>query len=475
MKIWADKNAGPGRAYRGFLILLIRIQAPMASSTDTVSPSRRLALRHLERVARDDAFVGKLSADDADARTRRQARELVAGGTRQRRWLDFVLADAYNGDYDAMEARLRHILRLGFYELEFQSTPPRAVVHEYVELAKQTLRQGAANLVNGVLRALDRRDALPQPDTGDRAEDLAVRHSHPTWLVRRWLDRFGPEETVELLEWNNRRPAHHVRANPLRTTRAEVERWLDEREIVYTRSPHLDTSLRLKRLQPLLQGGLLDEGHVAVQDESAGLVVRIVDAQPGETVIDGCAAPGGKTLGMAAAMEGRGRIYAVDSHEGRLARVRDSAEAHGVADLVETDAADLRAVADRPDPPQADRVLLDVPCSGLGVLGKRADLRWQRDPSDLEDLAALQDELLDAAARLVRPGGLLVYSTCTIAPEENEQRVDRFLARHVDFTVESAEGLAPKEMISPSGFLATRPHRHRMDGAFAARLRHVTS
>ncbi len=447
----------------------------MPPSTDAVSPSRRLALRHLERVARDDAFVGKLSADDADARTRRQARELVAGVTRQRRWLDFVLADAYNGDYDGMEARLRHILRLGFYELEFQSTPTRAVVHEYVELAKQTLRQGAANLVNGVLRAIDRRDALPQPDTGDEAEDLALRHSHPTWLVRRWLDRFGPEEAVELLEWNNRRPAHHVRINPLRTTRAEVEEWLDEREIVYTRSPSLDTSLRLKRLQPLLQGGLLDEGRVAVQDESASHVVRLVDAQPGETVIDGCAAPGGKTLALAAAMEGTGRIRAIDSHEGRLARVHEGAEAHGVADCVETEAADLRAVADRPDPPRADRVLLDAPCSGLGVLGKRADLRWQRAPDDLEELAALQDELLDAAAQLVRPGGLLVYSTCTIAPEENEHRVDRFLARHADFTVEAAEGLVPEEMTSPSGFLATHPHRHRMDGAFAARLRHVTS
>jgi 16S rRNA (cytosine967-C5)-methyltransferase len=447
----------------------------MGSSTDTVSPSRRVALRHLERVARDDAFVGKLSSDDADARTRRQARELVAGVTRQRRWLDFVLADAYNGDYDAMEVRLRHILRLGLYELEFQSTPTRAAVHEYVELAKQTLRQGAANLVNGVLRSLDRRESLPQPSTGDRAEDLAIRHSHPTWLVRRWLDRFGPDETTELLEWNNRRPAHHVRVNTRRTTRAEVEDWLDAHDVVYTRSSYLDTGLRLKRLQPLVQGGLLSDGYVAVQDESAALVARLVAARPGETVIDGCAAPGGKTLALAVDMEGQGRIHAIDAHEGRLGQVQDGAAAHGVADLVKTEAADLRAVADRSDPPQADRVLLDVPCSGLGVLGKRADLRWQRDPGDLEELLELQDDLLDAAARLVRPGGRLVYSTCTIAPEENEQRIDRFLARHVDFTVESAEGHVPDEMVSPSGFLTTRPHRHRMDGAFAARLRHVTS
>ncbi|MFO8099793.1 MAG: 16S rRNA (cytosine(967)-C(5))-methyltransferase RsmB [Salinibacter sp.] len=447
----------------------------MSSSTDAVSSSRRVALRHLERVERDDAFVGRLSADGVDARSRRQARELVAGVTRQRRWLDFVLADAYNGDYDAMEPRLRHILRLGLYELEFQSTPTRAAVHEYVELAKQTLRQGAANLVNGVLRAIDRREDGPQPASGDPAEDLALRHSHPTWLVRRWLDRFGGDATAELLRWNNRRPAHHVRVNPIRTTRAEVEAWLDANDVVYTRSPHLDTGLRLKRLQPLVQGGLLDDGRVAVQDESAALVVRLLDPQPDETILDGCAAPGGKTLAIAAAMDGRGQIRAIDSHAGRLSRVEEGAAAHGVEGLVQTDAADLRAVADRADPPQADRVLLDVPCSGLGVLGKRADLRWQRRPEDLEELAALQDELLDAAAQLVRPGGLVVYSTCTIAPEENEHRIDRFLARHVDFTVESAEGHVPDEMVSPSGFLATRPHQHRMDGAFAARLRRVTS
>ena len=426
-------------------------------------------------MARDDAYVGRLSANDADARTRRQARELVAGVTRQRRWLDFVLADAYNGDYDSMEARLRHILRLGLYELQFQSTPTRAVVHEYVELAKETLRQGAGNLVNGILRAIDRQEALPQPDTGDQADDLAVRHSHPTWLVRRWLERFGPDETTELLEWNNRRPAHHVRINPLRTTKAKVEKWLEEQEVVYTQSPHLDTGLRLKRLQALVQGGLLDDGRVAVQDESAALVTRLVDARPGETVIDGCAAPGGKTVALAAEMEGQGRILAFDSHEGRLGRVRDAAEAHGVSDLVKAEAADLRAVADRSAPPQADRVLVDVPCSGLGVLGKRADLRWQRRPEDLDELAELQDELLDAAARLVRPGGVLVYSTCTIAPEENEHRIDRFLARHIDFTVESADGHVPDEMVSSSGFFTTLPHRHRMDGAFAARLRHVTS
>ncbi len=448
----------------------------MESPIDTVSPARVLALQHLERVRKDDAYVGKLTADDAEARTRRQARELVAGVTRQRRWLDFVLREAYHGDYESMEHRLRQILGLGLYELLFQSTPTHAAVDEYVELAKQELRPGAGNLVNGVLRTIDRdREHIPVPDTGDDAEDLAIRYSHPTWMVDRWLDRFGIDETTELLRANNRRPMYSIRVNLLRTSCDEVADWLDEHDVVHVDSPYLDNHLRLKRLQALVEGGLLDDGHVAVQDESSGLVVKVLDPQPSDTLIDGCAAPGGKTMHAAARMDGDGTILAFDVNGQRLEKVTDAATTHGVSDLVHTEAADLSQVAEQPDPPQADRVLLDVPCTGLGVLAKRADLRWRRTSDDLEEMMALQDRLLDAGAALVRPGGLLVYSTCSIEPEENEQRIEAFLARHDEFTVESVAECVPDEMVSDAGHLRTLPHRHRMDGAFAARLRRVTS
>jgi len=447
----------------------------MSFSVDTVSPSRQIALQHLERVERDDAFVGRLQAEHADARSHRQARELVAGVTRQRRWLDFILATAYDGDYTSIESRLRQILRLGLYELLFQSTPTRAVVHEYVELAKHTLRQGAGNLVNGVLRALDRRDALPEPSTGSAAENLAIRHSHPTWMVERWLERFGEAETRELLRWNNRRPAHHVRINPQRTGLEDVEAWLDRHDVVYTRSSYLEDWLRVKRLQTLVQEGVLKDGTVAVQDESAGLVVRLLDPTPGETIVDGCAAPGGKTLTIGASMNGRGCVHAVDTHEGRLSRLRESAKAHGVDHLISTETADLRTMAERPDPPQADRVLVDVPCTGLGTLAKRADLRWRRTPDDFEELTSLQNDLLTAAARFVRPGGCLVYSTCTIAPEENEERIDAFLDGRDDFVLESAAEELPAEVVSECGMLRTLPQRHGMDGAYGCRLRHVGS
>jgi 16S rRNA (cytosine967-C5)-methyltransferase len=447
----------------------------MSHPSKTVSPARRIALKHLERVVRDDAFVGQLEADEGDERDRRQARELVAGTTRLRRRLDFVLAEFYDGDYGSMERRLQLILRLGLYELLHQETPSHAAVDEYVELAKQELRSGAGGLVNGVLRAIDRqRDDLPSPNTGDEAEDLAVRHSHPTWMVRRWVERFGPDETAELLSWNNRRPAYALRVNTRATTVEEVLEWMEANDVTAVQSPFLDDFIRVKSLQPVVRGPLLDEGKVAVQDESAGMVVRLLDPQPGETVVDLCAAPGGKTVYTALQMKGKGRVLAFDQHEGRLGRVGDAAGTHGVGEIVETEAADARALPDRDAPPAGDRVLLDVPCTGLGVLSKRADLRWRRDPGDIEDMAELQDELLDAAARLVKPGGRLVYSTCSTEPEENAQRVDAFLVRQTRFTLESAASTLPDDVVTPDGFYyATLPHRHRVDGAFAAVLRRV--
>jgi 16S rRNA (cytosine967-C5)-methyltransferase len=262
-----------------------------------------------------------------------------------------------------------------------------------------------------------------------------------------------------------------VRINTLATSVEAFQQQVDARDVTWTASPYLDDFVRVKRLQPILEAGWMDAGQCAVQDESAGLVVRVLEPQPGETIIDTCAAPGGKTIYAALRMENTGTIYAADANEKRLGLVSDGAAAHGVDGMVHPVAADLREWARADDAPPADRVLLDAPCSGLGVLAKRADLRWQRSPDDLDELTTLQDELLDAAARLVRPGGLLVYSTCTIEPEENQQRVTAFLARDDRFTLESVAGTVPDTTVTEEGFFTTLPHEHGVDGAFAARLR----
>ena len=436
--------------------------------------ARQLAVEHLNRIEVGGAYVGLVGGDvseEIDPRVERQATEYVAGVTRWRRWLDFLIRHFYKGNFNKMEPTLKQILRIGLYDLLFLETPPHAALNEAVAGAKRMVRPGAGGLVNGILRSVVRRqENLPTPATGDEADDLAVRFSHPTWLTRRWLERFGPEETEALLRWGNERPVYGLRINTAAISVDDFKRMVDEAGIAWEPSEYLDDFIRVRRLQMILRAGWVEEGLCAVQDESGGLVVRLLDPQPGETLVDGCAAPGSKALYAAARMQNRGRLLAFDAHAGRLRRAEEAAKAQGIT-ILHAGALDLRALARRNDPPQADRVLLDVPCSGLGVLSKRADLRWRRSAEDIQSLITLQDELLAVAAGLVRPGGLLVYSTCTIEPDENQQRVEAFLDRQPDFRLESARGFVPEAVVTPEGYLATVPHRHHIDGAFGARLR----
>ena len=449
------------------------------------SPARIAALDQLDRVESEGAFVGHFTSDETkrlDARDRRQTTEYVAGVTRWRRHLDFLLAEFYNGDLAKMEAPLRQILRLGLYEVLHMHTPPHAAVDEAVELAKRRVRRGAGGLTNGILRAILRsKEKLPEPASGDAADDLAVRHSHPTWMVRRWLERFGPEETDALLQWNNARPTYHIRVNTLRQPVDEFLASLPQEQAASSaaennisgsdesgaviRSPYMDDFLRVGSLQPLLDR--IRSGDCAVQDESAGLVVRLLDPQPGESLLDGCAAPGGKTLYAAALMQNDGNILANDAQEGKLARLEEMAGRMGI-EIIRTHVDDLRELEVGTS---YDAVLVDAPCSGLGVLAKRADLRWRRSPEDLTELAQLQAELLDAAARHVVGGGRLIYGTCTTEPEENEAVIQDFLDRHSEFAVESAAPYVPEEMVTGEGYFASLPHRDGIDGAFGVRLR----
>ncbi len=423
-------------------------------------------MEQLNRIEVGGAYVGLLE-DDApdDSRAERQVKDYVAGVTRLRRRFDFWLRHFYHGDYAHMEPALRQILRVGAYDLTMLHTPAHAAVHEAVELARSLVRPGAAGLVNGVLRRMIREAGrLPRPDTGDPARDLAILHSHPTWLVRRWLDRYGEANTVRLLEWDNTRPTYGLRHRP----DLDVAATLDPLALDWSPSAFLDDFVRVQRLQPILAAGLVADGTFVVQDESAGLIVRLLDPQPGETVLDLCAAPGGKTRYLADRMGGKGVIHAFDAAPGRLGLLEKVISA---SDMVRTEVADVRELAAREKPPAGDRVLLDAPCSGLGVLAKRADLRWNRTPEDVARMAVLQDALLDAAATLVRPGGLLVYGTCTIEPEENERRVSAFLERHPDFSLEPARGFVPEALVTREGYVALLPFRDHIDGAFGARLR----
>jgi 16S rRNA (cytosine967-C5)-methyltransferase len=291
--------------------------------------------------------------------------------------------------------------------------------------------------------------------------------SHPLWMVRRWVARYGARETEELLNANNARPHLALRVNPMRGSVEAVMKHLEERGLSPKHSEYLPDVVVVEGLSGIGNDPLFRNGAYTIQDEGATLASRLAGAAPGMRVIDLCAAPGGKSTAMAEAMRGEGEVIAVDKYDSKLKLVRSAAERLGLSGTITTAAGDSRTI----DLPPADVVLVDAPCSGLGVLAKKPDIKWKRAQEDIDTMKELQSQILDHAAALVKPGGHLVYTTCTIEPAENEERVAAFLESHPEFELVDASTLLPRSVVSPDGYLSTMPNRHHVDGTFGARLR----
>jgi 16S rRNA (cytosine967-C5)-methyltransferase len=437
------------------------------SAPASATAARRDAFHALGRIESDGAFAKFAGRKGGDARDARFATELVAGVTRMERLLDWWIDRLYAKDPERLQIGVRRILRMGLYELTHMDTPDHAALNEYVELTRQSVGDRATGLVNGVLRTATRWDRPPQPDHADTAERLAILHSHPSWLVRKWITKWGQVATERLLAHNNARPTFGIRPNRLHP---EADRFAERlRASVVEAEPSrwVEGMWTAQSVQPLVRDGLLNDGLCSVQDEAAALVVHLLELQPGQTLFDVCAAPGGKTCYAAERSGNKARIVASDVSRNRTRLVARSAQRLGLTSIETIEA----SVADRAKSrEQADALLVDAPCSGTGVLGKRADMRWHRTPAELDELRALQIDLLKDAARLVAPGGRLVYATCSLEAEENERQVSRFLKKHPDFALRSAAGLVPDDMVTPDGFYAATPQQHGTDGAFGAIL-----
>lgn len=428
--------------------------------------ARHLAVERLLRVEHEGAHVSRLSSlsDGVSAPVARAASDYVAGVTRQRRYLDFLLGTVVRRPLGDLDAPLLQALRIGTYDLVVRQRPPHAAVGEAVGVVRDVLHRGAAGVANASLRALARHlgaGTLPEPTGPTPASRLAVRYSFPTWMVRRWVDVFGEDAARDFLVASNRTPRYGLRLRGGAEARDDA---LEElRAIGADAEPSLWQAdmVTVGRLQPVLRGGWLD-GRAAVQDEAAALVVDVVDVRPGMQVLDAASAPGGKAVGLALA---GAQVTALDVSDAKARLVQRAADAAEVKLQPVVGRLQTAALAG-----PFDAVLLDAPCSGTGVLAKRADLRWNRSPDDLQDLAALQAELLDAAAAHVAPGGVLVYSTCSVEPEENDHQVDAFLDRRPHFSLEPVGDRVPAAMRDGAVYRAL-PHLHGTDGAFAARLR----
>ncbi|HEY8450023.1 MAG TPA: 16S rRNA (cytosine(967)-C(5))-methyltransferase RsmB, partial [Bacillota bacterium] len=334
----------------------------------------------------------------------------------------------------------------------------------------------AAGFVNGVLRAIARaRSTLPWPDPAqDPVRYLSVRHSHPEWLVRRYLERLGRAETEQLLEANNAAPALTLRVNRLRAEPEQVARALRGAGYQVEAGRYLPEALRVRAQTAPDRLPGFDEGWFTPQDEAAMLVTHVLDPAPGGRVVDACAAPGTKTTHIAEYMGDEGTVVALDVDPERLHRVDENARRLGLRS-VRSQVGDARRAAQLLGVEWADRVLVDAPCSGLGTLARRPDLRWRKRPEDIPALAELQGQILDGCAPLVRPGGVLVYSTCTTEPEENEQVIAAFLERWPVFR--PASGVwdriklpAGADLEAEGKGLQLWPHRHGTDGFFIAKL-----
>jgi len=362
---------------------------------------------------------------------------------------------------------IRVILRLSLYQLLFlDNIPERAAVDQGVELARWTGFEGLTSLVNGVLRNIQREGlevAFPDRKSSP-VSFLSVFHSHPGWLVRRWLERFGFDETEELLAAGNARPVIRARVNTTRTTApALVERLGDEGVEVHL-SPHCGVSVELKIRGELRELASFRRGEFTIQDTSSTLVGMIPRISRSTMVLDLCAAPGGKCTHAAERGKNRGVVLAVDSSLGIMRLLVENRIRLGL-DSIMCAVADGRCFQSG----KFDLVLVDAPCTGTGVLSRRADLRWRLRESDLDALPRIQADLLGNAATLVKKGGNLLYSTCSLEPEENEAVVERFLRKNSEYGLERVTGI-PSMFLGRAGCLETFPHRHSMDGMFACLL-----
>lgn len=458
--------------------------------TAKVSKARTLAYQVLSKVEQSGAFTNLalqqvLRGKKVEPRDKALATEIIYGTIQRRRSLDALLQPYSSRSLSALDGTARTLLRMTVYQLGFlDKVPAYAAIHEAVELCKSN-RPSAAGFVNGVLRAFSR-DSKPVTQrleeaaaaAPSRADGLGILHSYPTWLVETLAKAYGEDRTVSMLAASNDRSHLSVRVNHLRTDRTTLLRQLsDELQDSVFPSQLSQDGLRLTKGLDVEAWKPYQQGLVTVQDEAAMLIAPLLQVGEHAEILDMCAAPGTKTTHIAELQEDKGRITAVDIHQHKLDLLEGASQRLGLHSI-HTVAADARALPQGVSGPAYDAILLDAPCSGLGVLRHRPDIRWKRTPDDVLSLHNLQMELLTNAAQLVRPGGIIVYSTCTLLPEENEQVVAAIVANEKsglvwdDIRADLPEALREYVPDGSSGLFIT-PDMYGTDGFYMARLKKV--
>ncbi|UCB53050.1 MAG: 16S rRNA (cytosine(967)-C(5))-methyltransferase RsmB [Candidatus Zixiibacteriota bacterium] len=434
---------------------------------------REIALKVLHRIETEETFADQalltsLCELHLSSLDRRFVGELVHGTTKMRRRLDYILSLFLERKLEELTPWIRNILRMGLYQIDFlDKVPERAAVDESVKLAKKFGHRGTVALVNAVLRNYLRdRGRITFPSREEnQIENIALFYSFPDWMVGNWLELLREEQTVRLCEAFNKRPQLSCRLNSLKTDQEGLEEIFKREKTKFKPGRSLKDFYTVESKIDLGGFAPLQQGLVYFQDESAGLPVMLLDPQPGERILDLCAAPGGKSTYIAERMGDQGEVLAVDVSKRKLKTVKENCQRLGVRSvaLYCADARDFKCS-------HVDRILVDVPCSALGTLGRHSDARWKKQKEDPLRLQKLQLEILSNAAELLKKGGVLVYSTCTMTPEENDRVIEKFLKTREDFSLRDSSKFVDSKVVDQDGMVRTLPHIHKMDGSFACRL-----
>ena len=400
--------------------------------------------------------------------------ELTYGVIRWRGKLDWVVRHFSKIPFEKIELETLNILRLGLYQILFLTkTPSSAAVNESVELAKRMRGKGGAGFVNAVLRsAIRQKDEICYPEIAeDPSLHICVGQSHPLWLVQRWVKEIGTEETLKVCAFNNQISSLTLRTNTLKMNRKDLIEKLRQKELKPFPTTYSEEGIVLIDPPPTSELPFLKEGLCIIQDEASQLVTSILDPKPGERILDGCAAPGGKTTHMAQKMKNKGEIYASDTNRRKLGQMEEMCRRLGIK-IIKTMKADASKPLPVPEEVNFDRVLADVPCSGFGTLQRNPDLKWRRGEQDIKRLSELQFSILSNLSAYVQEGGILIYSTCTVFHEENEDVVEKFLNEHQEFRLDPIAHVLPETCTSfiKNGYFKTFPPGDRMDGFFVARM-----
>ena len=426
----------------------------------------------LTRVETRHAYTDKLldkEITEFNPEDRALITEVVNGVLRWQYRLDWYLSHLYVGEYGNLISDVKNNLRSSAYQLMYlDRVPAYAVLNEAVEIAKSKFNQKTANLVNAILRNfLRQQKKLEYLEMKlEYLERISISYSHPLWLVQRWIEQWGIDDTVALCKSNNRRPRISIRINHLKIEPNAFFSILDENQVDYEQHPDFPECVWIDNFAEFRKLDLMKKGAAIVQDISTGLPVRLLAPQPGDTVLDMCAAPGGKTGFIGEMMDNHGRLVALEKHHSRARMLSENLQRQGIniSQVITADATKI------PSRLKFDKILLDAPCSGLGVLNKRVDLRWKRTLSDIEAMAKLQLKLLNSAASVLNENGSIVYSTCTIETAENEDVIRQFLNDNPQFKMDKIVQEIPRHFLWDKNIIRTFPHRHHMDGSFAVRL-----